>query len=111
MAGEETRALSSVQSRAAVSHPHQHLAVFVDRELLGVDEFSFSAASCSSSRSKLQLERPIGEPPALLEEGGDLVDDRIQVHQLALRQLFQQRLGLLQIFGVKPFGEPVVDFG
>ena len=24
-------------------------------------------------------------------------------------QLFQQRLRLLQVFGVKPFGEPVVD--
>jgi len=28
-----------------------------------------------------------------------------------LGQFVQQRLGLLQILGVKPFGEPVVDFG
>jgi len=26
-----------------------------------------------------------------------------------LAQLFQQRLGLLQILGVKPFGEPLID--
>ncbi len=29
----------------------------------------------------------------------------------ALHQLFQQRLGLLQVLGVKPRGEPAVDLG
>jgi hypothetical protein len=29
----------------------------------------------------------------------------------SMTQFFNERLGLLQVFSVEPFGEPVVDFG
>ena len=41
---------------------------------------SLSASRCSSSRLELQLQRPIGHPPSLLEQLDDLVEHRIEVH-------------------------------
>jgi hypothetical protein len=32
-------------------------------------------------------------------------------HSPLSRQFFQQHLGLLQVFGVKPFGKPIVNLG
>ena len=52
------------------------------------------------------------------EFGGYLLlgDDYLFLFRLRLHSLFQlnsssRRLGLLQVFRVKPFGEPVVDLG
>lgn len=36
---------------------------------------------------------------------------QLLLHSLFQAKLFQQRLGLLQIFGAKPFGEPTVALG
>src|SRR5262245_6824993 len=61
--------------------PDQHLAAFIARDLLALNQLFLERLKLFLVQRELQLQCSIGEPPPLLQEGCNLVDDGVQVHQ------------------------------
>jgi hypothetical protein len=60
--------------------PDEHLAVFIHRQLFGVDEVIFQVFQHVVIELQPSFEDPIGDALLLLEECNDLCQDRIVVH-------------------------------
>jgi hypothetical protein len=61
-------------------NPHQHVAVFIDRQLLPCDEFELEVFESVVLQMKLALERTIRDPPLALESGARLFDHFGKLH-------------------------------
>ena len=63
--------------------PHQHFALFVDRQLFGLDQFDLQVLDILVIQVKLPLQRAVGDPPFALEPS-----DRLHHHFRKLHTLF-----------------------
>jgi hypothetical protein len=63
-----------------ITSPDQDPAILIDRELLSLEEFGGKILQDGVIELELPLERPIGDPFALAEEGHDLIKERVKVH-------------------------------
>src|SRR5712692_9349543 len=66
--------------RGFTAFPDEHFAVFVDSQLLDVDEFFFQCRQGVVIEIKLDGEGSIGQPPATAQKRNDLIDDLIKPH-------------------------------
>jgi antitoxin component of MazEF toxin-antitoxin module len=68
------------QGGRGVSHPHQHLAVFVAGQTLGVDDLGLEILEVLVVERKASFERPIGHTSLVLEQVENLGHDFVKRH-------------------------------
>jgi hypothetical protein len=66
--------------RVGMTGPDEDPTVFIDCELLGLDELGFEILQNGVIKLELPLEGSIGDSFALAEENHDLIEERVKVH-------------------------------
>ena len=62
------------------ARPHQTSAILIGHGVLGVEEFFLERFNRLVIQMELEFERPVRDPATLAEQGKNLIQHRVKVH-------------------------------